>query len=162
MFLFKKSRYLAELKEFRPDIYESCESSMKDIQIDADFIRINKHKFEACPSESVDYAVMEKTSDAVVVPMDAGWSDIGSWSSLFDVSKKDSKGNTIYGDVVLYNSSNSYIRSSGKLVVAVGVDDLVVVSSKDAIMVAHKDSVQDVKKIVQEFKGLFSKSSHLG
>ena len=94
--------------------------------------------------------------------MDAGWSDIGSWSSLFDVSKKDSKGNTIYGDVVLYNSSNSYIRSSGKLVVAVGVDDLVVVSSKDAIMVAHKDSVQDVKKIVQEFKGLFSKSSHLG
>ena len=162
MFLFKKSRYLAELKEFRPDIYESCESSMKDIQIDADFIRINKHKFEACPSESVDYAVMEKTSDAVVVPMDAGWSDIGSWSSLFDVSKKDSKGNTIYGDVVLYNSSNSYIRSSGKLVVAVGVDDLVVVSSKDAIMVAHKDSVQDVKKIVQEFKGLFSKASHLG
>ena len=125
-------------------------------------MRVNEAVFSACPSDSIDYAVMEKTSDAVVVPMDAGWSDIGSWSSLFDVSKKDSKGNTIYGDVVLYNSSNSYIRSSGKLVVAVGVDDLVVVSSKDAIMVAHKDSVQDVKKIVQEFKGLFSKSSHLG
>jgi mannose-1-phosphate guanylyltransferase len=152
MFLFKASRYLEELKKFRPDIYEACKKSLDTTQSDLDFLRISKEKFEACPSDSIDYAVMERTEDAVVVPMDAGWSDIGSWSSLWDISKKDENGNSIYGDVLLHNSRSSYIRSDGKLVAAVGIDDLVIVDTKDALMVAHKDCVQDTKIIVEQLK----------
>ena len=111
-----------------------------------------KLAFDACPSDSIDYAVMEKTDDAVVVPMDAGWSDIGSWSSLWDISDKDGNGNATYGDVMLHESHNSYIRTDGKLVVAIGVDDLVIVSTKDVLVVAHKDSVQDVKVVAQQLK----------
>ena len=152
MFLFKASRYLEELEKFRPDIYRVCKASMVAAQPDLDFLRINKEKFSECPSESIDYAVMENTTDAVVVPMDAGWSDIGSWSSLWDISKKDIDGNATHGDVMLHNSSNSYIRTDGKLVAAIGVDDLVIVSTKDALMVAHKNSVQDAKIIAQQLK----------
>lgn len=152
MFLFRASRYLEELEKFRPDIYRACKASMVATQSDLDFLRINKEKFSECPSESIDYAVMENTADAVVVPMDAGWSDIGSWSSLWDVSQKDTDGNTTHGDVMLHNSSNSYIRTDGKLVAAIGVDDLVIVSTKDALMVAHKNSVQAAKIIAQQLK----------
>ena len=106
-----------------------------------------KRHSNACPSDSIDYAVMEKTDDAVVVPMDAGWSDIGSWSSLWDISEKDGNGNATYGDVMLHESHNSYIRTDGKLVAAIGVDDLVIVSTKDVLVVAHKDRVQDVKVV---------------
>jgi mannose-1-phosphate guanylyltransferase len=152
MFLFKAGRYLEELKKYRPDIYEACQLSMKDISRDSDFIRINKTAFDGCASESIDYAVMEKTADAVVVPMNAGWSDIGSWSSLWDISKKDSSGNATHGDVILHESNNSYIRTDGKLVAVIGVDDLVIVSTKDVLVVAHKDSVQDVKAVAQQLK----------
>ena len=152
MFLFRASRYLEELEKFRPDIYRACKASMVAAQPDLDFLRINKEKFSECPSESIDYAVMENTADAVVVPMDAGWSDIGSWSSLWNVSQKDTDGNTTHGDVMLHNSSNSYIRTDGRLVAAIGVDDLVIVSTKDALMVAHKNSVQDAKIIAQQLK----------
>jgi mannose-1-phosphate guanylyltransferase len=152
MFLFRASRYLEELKKFRPDIYDACKNSLDKTESDLDFLRINKEKFEACPSDSIDYAVMEKTEDAVVVPMDAGWSDIGSWSSLWDISKKDENGNSTHGDVLLHNSSNSYIRSDDKIVAVVGIDDLVIVDTKDALMVAHRDSVQDVKIITQKLK----------
>ena len=152
MFLFRASRYLEELEKFRPDIYRACKASMVATQSDLDFLRINKEKFIECPSESIDYAVMENTADAVVVPMDAGWSDIGSWSSLWDISKKDIDGNNTHGDVMLHNSSNSYIRTDGALVAAIGVDDLVIVSTKDALMVAHKNSVQDAKIIAQQLK----------
>ncbi len=152
MFLFKASKFLEELKNFRPDIYDACESAMADTHVDLDFLRVDKAKFELCPSESVDYAVMEKTKDAVVVPLDAGWSDIGSWSSLWDVSEKDCSGNVTYGEVMLHNSSNSYIRTDGALVAALGVDDLVIVSTKDVLMVAHRDSVEDVKLITQQLK----------
>jgi len=152
IFLFKTSKYLEELKSFRPDIYEACESSIADMQKDLDFLRVNKVKFELCPSESADYAVMEKTKDAVVVPLDAGWSDIGSWSSLWDISEKDVNGNVTQGDVMLHSSNNSYVRTDGKLVAAIGVDDLVIVSTKDALMVSHKDSVQDIKVIVDKLK----------
>ena len=152
MFLFRASRYLEELKKFRPDIYEACKASIKDAQPDLDFLRINKESFELCPSQSVDYAVMEKTDDAVVVPLDAGWSDIGSWYSLWNNSKKDGKGNAIHGDVILHETNNSYIRTDEKLVTAIGVDDLIIVSTKDAVMVTHKDSVQDVKIITQKLK----------
>jgi len=152
MFLFKASRYLEELKKFRPDIHEACEASMANTKHDLDFIRIDKEKFEASPSDSVDYAVMENTDDAVVVPMNAGWSDIGSWSSLWDVSAKDANGNATHGDVMLHDSVNSYIRTDGQLVAAVGVKDLVVVATKDVLMVADKNSVQDVKVIAQKLK----------
>ena len=152
MFLFRASRYLEELKKFRGDIYESCKAVMAGAESDLDFLRINKEKFESCPSQSVDYAVMENTDDAVVVPMDAGWSDIGSWSSLWDISNKDSNGNAIHGDVILHESNNSYIRTDKKLVAAIGVDNLVIVSTKDVLVVAHKDSVQNVKVIYENLK----------
>ena len=154
MFLFKASRYLEELQKFRPDIYDACASSIVDTQADIDFTRINRETFEGCPSESIDYAVMEKTKDAVVVEMDAGWSDIGSWSSLWEVSEKNTDGNALYGDVILHETNNSYIRTDGKLVAAIGVDNLVIVSTKDAVMVVHKDRVQDTKIIVQKLKEL--------
>ena len=152
MFLFRASRYLEELGKFRPDILEKCKSSVNEVKADLDFLRIHKQTFESCPAESVDYAVMEKTSDAVVVPMDAGWSDIGSWTSLWDISEKDSEGNSMIGDVILHNSTNSYIDAGNNLVTAIGVDDLIIVSTNDSLMVAHKDSVQDVKVIAQQLK----------
>lgn len=152
MFLFNSSRYLQELEKFRPDILKACEASMSESKADLDFIRIDRRKFELCPSESVDFAVMEKTSDAMVVPMNAGWNDIGSWSSLWDISLKDDNGNSTLGDVINHNSKGCYIRSDDKLVAAIGVDDLVIVSTKDALMVAHKDSIQDTKVIVDKLK----------
>jgi mannose-1-phosphate guanylyltransferase len=152
MFLFKTSRYLEELKKHRPDIYEACQLSMESTSRDNDFLRINELAFDACPSVSIDYAVMEKTDDAVVIPMDAGWSDIGSWSSLWNISDKDGNGNATYGDVMLHESHNCYTRTDGKLVAVIGVDDLVIVSTKDVLVVAHKDSVQDVKVAAQQLK----------
>lgn len=152
MFLFKASRYLEELKKHRSDIYDAVCLSMEDVAQDNDFFRVNKPAFDACPSESIDYAVMEKTEHAVVVPMDAGWSDIGSWSSLWDISKKDLNGNSVHGDVILHETNNSYVRTDGKLVAAIGVDDLVIVSTKDVLVVAHKDSDQNVKKIAEQLK----------
>jgi mannose-1-phosphate guanylyltransferase len=152
MFLFKASRYLEELEKFRPDIYECCVASADELVSDLDFLRVNKEVFEKCPSESIDYAVMEKTTDAVVVPMDAGWSDIGSWSSLWDISEKDQEGNVTHGDVITHNTKDCYVRTDSKLVAAVGLDDIVIVDTKDALMVAHKDSVQDAKLIAQKLK----------
>ena len=152
MFIFKASKYLEELERYRPDIYNICKSATIKTELDIDFLRVDKDIFEECPGESIDFAVMEKTTEAVVVPMDAGWSDIGSWSSLWDVSTKDESGNSVHGDVILHRSNNSYIRTDSKLVAAIGVDDLVVVSTKDVLLVAHKDRVQDVKVVVQELK----------
>jgi mannose-1-phosphate guanylyltransferase len=152
MFLFKASRYLEELKQHRPDIYEACQLSMEGTSKDNDFLRVNEAAFDTCPSDSIDYAVMEKTDDAIVVPMDAGWSDIGAWSSLWDISEKDGNGNATYGDVMIHESNNCYVRTDGKLVAVIGVDDLVIVSTKDVLVVAHKDSVQDVKVVAQQLK----------
>jgi mannose-1-phosphate guanylyltransferase len=152
MFLFKASHYLEELNKFRPDIYAACLAATKETKIDLDFIRVSKEAFEKCPSESIDYAVMEKTADAVLVPMDAGWSDIGSWSSLWDISVKNNDGNVTQGDVLLHNSKNCYVRSDDKLTAIIGADNLVVVDTKDALMVAHKDAVQDAKIIAQQLK----------
>ena len=152
MFLFKASRYLEELEKHRPDILEACQSAIKSISKDHDFLRVAESAFANCPSESIDYAVMEKTDDAVVVPMNAGWSDIGSWTSLWNISNKDSNGNAIHGDVILNEVNNSYVRTDGKLVAAIGVDDLVIVSSKDAVLVANKQSVQSVKVVAEQLK----------
>lgn len=149
MFLVKSSVYLSELSKFSPKIYEICQLALNKVEPDLDFVRVNQEKFLECPSKSIDYAIMEKTNNAVVVPMDAGWSDIGSWSSLWDLCEKDSNGNATHGDVVLHNSRNSYFRTDGVLLTAVGVDDLVLVATKDVIMVAHKDNVQNVKVITK-------------
>ncbi|MCF7455151.1 mannose-1-phosphate guanylyltransferase/mannose-6-phosphate isomerase [Vibrio sp. F13] len=152
MFLFKASRYLEELKAFRPDILEACEAAMHGARNDLDFIRLDEDAFCACPDESVDYAVMEQTNSALVVPMDAGWSDVGSFSALWEVSDKNSDGNVTKGDVLMEQTTDSYIYSQNKLVSTVGVSNLVVVETKDAILVADKDKVQDVKSIVNALK----------
>jgi mannose-1-phosphate guanylyltransferase len=149
MFMFKASRYLAELQNHRPDIVSACRAAMQSKGRDLDFLRVGSSAFAQCPSESIDYAIMEQTNDAVVVPMDAGWSDIGSWSSLSDLSPKDGDGNTVIGDAKLLGSENSYVRSEDKLVAAIGVNDLVIVSTKDAVLVASKHAAQDVKQITQ-------------
>ena len=152
MFLFRASQYLKELKKFRPEIYSACEASMKGSNSDLDFLRIRKESFIDCPNESVDYAVMENTENAVVVPLDAGWCDVGSWSSLWDISPKDNLGNSVNGDVILHKTTNSYVSTDSKLTVAVGLEGIVIVSTKDVVMVAHKDSVQDIKIVVEQIK----------
>lgn len=152
MFLFKASRYLTELKDHSPDILKACELAMQGARSDLDFIRLDEDKFSECPDDSIDYAVMEKTQDALVVPMDAGWSDVGSFSALWEVSEKDSAGNAVVGDVILEQTRNSYIYAQNKLVSTVGVDNLVIIETKDAVLVANKDKVQDVKNIVNQLK----------
>lgn len=152
MFIFKASRYLEELSQFRPDILAAVKMAYSGASADLDFIRIDERAFTGCPDESIDYAVMEKTSDAVVVPMDAGWSDVGAWSSLWEVSDKDQHDNVIRGDVLTENSQRCYINSPERLVAAVGVEDLVIVDTKDALLVAHRDKVQEVKNIVSSLK----------
>ncbi|WP_182026363.1 mannose-1-phosphate guanylyltransferase/mannose-6-phosphate isomerase [Vibrio rotiferianus] len=152
MFMFKASRYLEELKLHRPDIYSVCEQAMKTKTGDLDFTRISEDIFNECPSDSIDYAVMEKTQDAVVIPLDAQWSDVGAWSALWDISEKDSAGNVRKGDIIVHNSTNSYFNAEQKVIAAVGVDNLVVIETKDAVLVANKDQVQDVKEIVEHLK----------
>jgi len=152
MFLFKASRYLDELKLHRSDIYDACEAAMATTAEDLDFIRADKAAFLACPAESIDYAVMEKTDSAVVIPMDADWSDVGAWSALWEISEKDENNNVARGDVITTDSDNCYFNAEQKLIAAVGVSNLVVIETKDAILVAEKDKVQDVKKIVEQLK----------
>ncbi|WDE12242.1 mannose-1-phosphate guanylyltransferase/mannose-6-phosphate isomerase [Thalassomonas haliotis] len=154
MFVFKASKFLSELKAFRPDIYDACELAMQDVADDLDFTRVNKAAFEACPDESVDYAVMEHTAHAVVVPLDAGWSDVGSWSALWEESERDGNNNAIRGDVLTESTSNSYIQASNRLVSSIGLDNIVIIDTPDALLVANKDDVQNVKGIVDKLKGL--------
>ncbi|MEB0323310.1 mannose-1-phosphate guanylyltransferase/mannose-6-phosphate isomerase [Citrobacter portucalensis] len=152
MFMFKASSFINELCQFRPDILQACESSLTSSSQDLDFIRVDKDAFDCCPEESIDYAVMEKTTEAVVVPLDARWSDVGSWSALWEISPKDANGNAVRGDVLIEDASDSYLYSQHRLIGAVGVKDLVVVETKDAVLVAHKDKVQQVKGIVAQLK----------
>lgn len=158
MFMFKASQYIDELRNHNPEILDACIKAMSSTQKDLDFVRIEKESFEACPSDSIDYAVMEPvcsptgSGNAVVVPMDAGWSDVGSWSALWEVSEKDDNDNVHKGDVIAVRSDNNYVYSENKLIATVGVDNLVIVETKDAILVADKSQVQDVKSIVQRLK----------
>ena len=162
MFLFRASRYLQELQRFRPDIHAACERALGNPSSDMDFVRVDKAAFLACPDDSIDYAVMEKTQDAVVVPLDAGWSDVGSWSSLWEISdKKDVEGNVLRGDVLSQSSRNNFVFAETSLVSLVGVDDLVVVQTKDATLVARRDQVQNVKKVVDELKRSGRKEHHI-
>ena len=152
MFVFRALRYLEELEKFAPEIAKVCRDSFDASQADLDFTRVDAKRFESCPSDSIDYAVMEKTADAVVVPLDAGWSDVGSWASLHAASESDASGNVARGDVLTEDSANCYLYSESRFVAAVGLKDHVVIETKDAVLVAPKDRVQDVKSLVSQIK----------
>ncbi|MHB0775264.1 mannose-1-phosphate guanylyltransferase/mannose-6-phosphate isomerase [Halomonas sp. WWR20] len=152
MFMFRASRYLEELQTHHPAIFDACQKAMSDTQLDLDFVRLNGEAFAACPEESIDYAIMEKTDRAAVVPMHARWSDIGSWSSLWEMSNKCESGNCQSGDVMFEDTHNTLVRAESRLVAAVGVENLMIVETKDAVLVAHKDQAQQVKRIVERLK----------
>jgi mannose-1-phosphate guanylyltransferase/mannose-6-phosphate isomerase len=152
IFMMTAARWLDEIRRFRPDITDHCSSAWNSSKRDMDFVRIDKEAFSHCPSESIDYAVMEKTDNAVVIPLDAGWSDIGAWSSLWEVSSQDSKGNVMKGDVVVEQTQNALLIAQHRLLAAVGLQDIIVVETADAVLVAHRDKAQDVKMIVQRLK----------
>ena len=152
MFVFKASRYLAELGKYAPDILEVCSAAFAAAKADLDFVRIDKAEFIKCRGESIDYAVMEKTKDALVLPLDVGWSDVGSWSSLFDALPSDEEGNVLQGDVLTHDTHDCYVHSTSRLIAAVGMEDHIIVETKDAILVAPKDRVQDVKDLVAQIK----------
>ena len=151
MFLLRASRYLEELRKFRADIVGGAQAAFDAAQRDGDFIRLDKAAFAACPADSIDYAVMEKTDAAMVLPVDIGWNDVGSWSALWEVSEQDGDGNAHHGDVISIDSRNSYAYAR-RMVALVGVDDLVVVETDDAVLVARKDRVQQVKDVVARLK----------
>ncbi|MEM9387524.1 MAG: mannose-1-phosphate guanylyltransferase/mannose-6-phosphate isomerase [Pseudomonadota bacterium] len=152
IFMFSARRYLEELARFAQPIASACEQACANASGDLDFVRLQEAAFEASPSDSIDYAVMEKTDHAVVVPMDAGWSDVGTWSSLCDASQADEQGNVSTGDVLLEDTSECYVRASHRLVAAVGVEKHVIVETSDAVLVVPKDRAQDVKKLVNALK----------
>jgi mannose-1-phosphate guanylyltransferase / mannose-6-phosphate isomerase len=152
MFVFTASRYLTELANFAPDILAACKAALELAKTDLDFVRIDKTEFTQCRSESIDYAVMEKTKDALVLPLDVGWSDVGSWSSLFDALPADEEGNVLQGDVMIYDTHDCYVHSTSRLVATVGMEDHIIVETKDAVLVAPKDRVQDVKDLVAMIK----------
>ncbi|WP_369940390.1 mannose-1-phosphate guanylyltransferase/mannose-6-phosphate isomerase [Xanthomonas medicagonis] len=151
MFLFRASRYLEELRKFQPAIADACTTAWQAAKRDADFTRLDKDAFAASPSDSIDYAVMEKTADAVVVPLDAKWSDVGSWSALLDVSPQDANGNAHHGDVIEIDCRNTYAYGS-RLIAMVGLQDVVVVETDDAVLVGHRERIQEVKDIVGKIK----------
>jgi mannose-1-phosphate guanylyltransferase/mannose-6-phosphate isomerase len=151
MFLFSARAYLQSLAQFAPDIAAACEASIRD-RSNGDFIRPMAEAFLASPSDSIDYAVMEKTDQAVMVPLDAGWSDVGSFAALHDVRQGNAEGNVIDGDVLTYDCSNVFIQAENQLVAAVGLENVIVIQTKDSILVANKASSQDVKHIVEQLE----------
>jgi mannose-1-phosphate guanylyltransferase/mannose-6-phosphate isomerase len=152
MFMFETSMFLNELKYFQPDIYTSCLNAWQYRNIDLDFIRIGVDEFEQCPDISIDYAIMEYTKQGVVVSLNAGWSDLGSWSSLWGANHKNAQQNVIFGDVIAKKSQRNYIHSSSRLVTVLGVDDLIIVETKDAVLVACQDKTEEIKIIVEQLK----------
>lgn len=152
MFLFRASRYISELRRHRPDIASACQQAVASIEPDLDFLRLDKQAFLRCPSDSIDYAVMEHTNDAVVIPLDAGWNDIGAWSALLDVSEKDHSGNVVKADAMTYDVSNCLLHSDDRLIAAVGIEGLVVVDTPDVLLVAAQERSQEVKHLVEQLK----------
>ena len=148
MFLFRADSYLEELKRLQPDMFDLCSKAIASSTIDMDFRRLEESTFEKCPSLSIDYAVMEHTDKAAVVPVDIGWSDLGAWSAMWEISNKDSDGNVLKGDVIVSESSGNYLQSSGPLIAALGLTDMVVVMTDDAVLVTTKDHAQNVGNIV--------------
>jgi mannose-1-phosphate guanylyltransferase/mannose-6-phosphate isomerase len=152
MFLFSAQSYLDELDRVEPEMVSGCRDAVSGAERDLDFLRLADAPFRAVPARSIDYAVMEHTERAAVVPADIGWSDVGSWSSLWDVTEKDQAGNALIGDVMAFNVENSYIRSESRLVTALGVSDMIVVATDDSVLVMPKSRAQDVKTIVDALK----------
>ncbi len=152
MFMFQSSRYLEELERYQPEMLTACHDAFTSMVGDLDFQRLDEMVFAVCPADSIDYAVMEKTDQAVVIPLSAGWNDIGAWSALWDVHPHDAEGNVVIGDVLTEATNNCYLHASNRLIATVGIDDLVVVESADAILVAKRDQVQNVKAIVEQLK----------
>lgn len=153
MFMFKASAYLNALQEFAPEIYNASQKAIDAAQRDMDFIRVGIEEFKQCPSDSIDYAVMEKVNNAVVIPVDIGWSDVGSWSALHEIGESDENNNLLIGDTKCIATKNSYVRAEHKLVTTLGIEDMVIVDTDDALLVAHKDHVQDIKIIVESLAG---------
>ncbi|MFT4925949.1 MAG: mannose-1-phosphate guanylyltransferase/mannose-6-phosphate isomerase, partial [Phenylobacterium sp.] len=160
MFVFKASAYLDVLQQTNPAIVSCCHQAYDKAQSDLDFLRIDKASFEPCPDDSIDYAVMEKASNVMVVPMNAGWNDIGSWSSLWEISDKDADNNVHIGDVISIDSNNNLVHSGQKLIATIGIENVVIIETKDALLVANKDQVQKVKNVVTELKN-HQRSEHV-
>ncbi len=154
LFLFRAADFLAELGRLEPAMLDACRAAVDKARTDLDFVRLDEASFAASPSNSIDYAVMEKTEKAAVVPVSMGWSDVGSWSALRDVADKDDAGNAVWGDVIAVDTRNSLVRSEGPLVVTYGLDDLVVVATKDAVLVSSAEAAQDLKTVVSRLDGL--------
>lgn len=152
IFMFKASRFLQELEKYRPDMLGYCEEAMKAASHDTDYIRPDRAAFTRCPEDSIDYAVMEHSTSAATVVLDCGWSDLGSWTSLWKISQQDARGNSTKGDVLISDSDNCYLHSESRLVVAVGLSDIAVIDTDDAVLVTRADRVQDVKKIVERLR----------
>lgn len=152
VFMFRADAWLEELERLAPEILSACRKAVRDVRSDGDFVRPDADAFKASPADSIDYAVMEKTDRAVMVPLSAGWSDVGSWAALHEVSEKDEQGNTLKGDVIACQSQDSYVSAGSRLVAVVGVEKMVVVEDKDSVLVVHKDRAQDVKALVDELK----------
>ncbi|MEI7824351.1 MAG: mannose-1-phosphate guanylyltransferase/mannose-6-phosphate isomerase [Chlorobiaceae bacterium] len=152
IFLFNAAAYLLELEAHAPAIVAACREALQKAVSDLDFLRLDSEAFCASPSDSIDYAVMEKTAKAALVPLDAGWNDIGSWSALWDVQEHDNAGNVKRGDVLIHDVKNCYIHATHRLVTAVGLDGHIIVETADAVLVASRDRVQDVKVLVEEMK----------
>jgi mannose-1-phosphate guanylyltransferase len=147
MFMFQTSKFLNELDNFEPKILNACKKSLEKFTIDSDFLRIDHSEFKKCPNSSVDFAVMEKTSEGVVIPLNTKWSDVGSWPSLWDIKPKDHNNNVCEGDIIIENSNDSYIYSENRLVSAVGVSELVIIDTQDALLVASKKHIKSIEKI---------------
>ncbi len=152
MFLFRASAFLDELKQFAPGIFGACEKSMASKTLDGDFVRPDPNQFAACPSDSIDYAVMEKSKNAMMVPLDAGWSDVGSWAALHDVSERDARGNSLVGDALAHDCETTFVQAESRLVAVVGLKDTIVVETKDSVLVASRSRSQDVKALVDQLK----------
>jgi mannose-1-phosphate guanylyltransferase len=152
MFMFKAQVFLDALRLHSPQILVACEQALAAAETDLEFIRVGATEFSASPDDSIDYAVMERAENVAMVPLQAGWSDVGSWSSLWEVANKDAHGNAFVGDVMATQSVNNYVNAEGRLVALVGCEDMVVIETKDAVLVAKQDNVQDIKTIVNELK----------
>ncbi|NJN47316.1 MAG: mannose-1-phosphate guanylyltransferase/mannose-6-phosphate isomerase, partial [Candidatus Competibacteraceae bacterium] len=160
MFLCRAVQFLAELERFAPEILASCRQAYAAKRQDLDFLRLEPTAFAACPSDSIDYAIMEKTPNAVVKPLDVGWSDIGSWSALWAVGAQDQDGNVCKGDVITEATRDSYIHSQDRLIATVGIDNLIIVETGDAVLVAHKERGQDIKLIVERLQAEQRRECH--
>ena len=153
MFVFKASTFLEELKVHSPDMARLAIESFEKAEVDKDFIRLDKESFGQIKGDSIDYAVMEKTTKGKIVKLDAGWDDVGSWSALYDISEKDENKNVVKGDVIALDTKSSHIRSSGRTVATIGHENVVVIDSEEGVLVADINKIQDVKKIAEEIKG---------